>query len=169
MKKTKIAIATGMFATTAFLLTGCITTMPTGMPGMIPGGMSASSPMGGAQPGGAPASSGGTNWAGRGLFGSGGVMGISAEKFATNVHSLEINKSTPEDAIVLLGAPMMRHKDGQMEILSYTLFSNNVHQGAATLTFTQNKLQHIVAIKQSIGAGMNSETIFEKGKKPKVQ
>lgn len=166
MKKTKIAIATGMFATTAFLLTGCITTMPTGM---IPGGMSASSPMVGAQPSGAPASSGGANWAGRGLFGSGGVMGISAEKFATNVHSLEINKSTPEDAIVLLGVPMMRHKDGQMEILGYTLFSNNVHQGGATLTFNQNKLQHIVAIKQSIGAGMNSETIFEKGKKPRVQ
>jgi hypothetical protein len=169
MKKMKITIVTGMLAASAFSLTGCITTMPMGMPGMMPGGMAASSPTGGAQQGGAPASSGGANWAGRGLFGNGGVMGISAEKFATNVHSLEINKSTPEDAIVLLGAPMMRHKDGQTETLSYTLFSNNVHQGAATLTFTQNKLQYIVATKQSIGAGINSETIFEKGKKPKVQ
>ena len=169
MKKTKIAIATGMFAATAFSLTGCITTMPMGMPGMMPGGMQASSPMVGAQQGGAPPSNGGANWAGRGSFGSGGVMGTSAEKFATNVHSLQIGISTPEDVLVLLGTPMMKHKDGQMELLSYSLFSNNVYQGSANFTFTKNKLQHIAAVKQSIGAGMNSETIFEKGKMPKVQ
>jgi hypothetical protein len=147
-------------------LTGCITTMPMGMPGMMPGSLGASSPAGSAPEGSAPVS-GGANWATRG-FGSGGIMGVNAEKFASNVHSLEIGKSTKEDALVLLGNPFSKGSQQDYDIWTYSLSNKGANEGFGYLHFKNGKIQYIEVVKTGFSGGsISSESIFKKGTKPK--
>ena len=157
----------------ATALSGCLTTMPTGMPSMMPGEML--NAMGGASTagmpyGGAIQSSGGANWAGRNMLGSGGIMGVNAESFASNVHNLEIGNSTKEDALAALGAPMGKSAQGLIETWVYSLMNQGANEGFAQVYFKNNKIQYISVMKSGFSGGsMSSEVIYTKGVKPSLQ
>jgi len=157
----KIIISNGIFALTVFALNGCITTLPMGMPGMMPGEMMASYPIAGAQQGVYAPVSGGANWARSGMMGSGGT---DAETFASNVLKLEIGKSTKEDVTALLGSPQQKSKMGEIDGWIYNLNTGQNIPSSSQIQFKNEKLFYIMVMKMGFSGGtMDSEIIYQKG------
>jgi hypothetical protein len=161
MKKMKITIVTGMLAASAFSLTGCITTMPMGMPGMMPGGMPASGtglPTTSAS--GVPSS-------------SSGQSSRADEEFAENIKKLQIGQTTKEDTLVLLGNPSSRHAMQNNDVWSYDLGKtehplSGKAKGLVSVYFSNSKVVfvEIMRYKLSLSTGMETDIIYSKGTRP---
>ena len=159
--RSSLTIKLGLTIFSSIVLTGCLATMPTGMSG-LGGGMPS---LGGARgmsnaSGMATGSSGGPKW-------KSPINNPNAKVFSDNLVKLEVDKSTKDDALTLLGNPGIKNPVSGGECWQYPL-NTGAMPAIAWLYFKNSTLVGVEVIKTSfqgpIGGGtVSAEPIYSRG------